>query len=149
EVRLIEGTQFELEGIQYDEKSGWSQPPVKTVTAAKAKKRVFYHATSAANINGIAQHGLKPSEKTNWGGMLGDSSLGKTFFAKTPASAMYYAMIIFRDELGDNGQAHVPICLRVTIPEKVQLDTERAQNVQRDVHLPESAASARAEQFAA
>jgi RNA:NAD 2'-phosphotransferase (TPT1/KptA family)/GNAT superfamily N-acetyltransferase/2'-5' RNA ligase/8-oxo-dGTP pyrophosphatase MutT (NUDIX family) len=142
EVRLIEGTQFELEGIQYDEKSGWSQPPVKTVTAAKAKKRVFYHATSAANINGIAQHGLKPSEKTNWGGMLGDSSLGKTFFAKTPASAMYYAMIIFRDKLEDNGQAHVPICLRVTIPEKVQLDTERAQNVQRGVHLPESEAYA-------
>jgi len=142
EVRLIEGTQFELEGIQYDEKSGWSQPPVKTVTAAKAKKRVFYHATSAANINGIAQHGLKPSEKTNWGGMLGDSSLGKTFFANTPASAMYYAMIIFRDKLEDNGQAHVPICLRVTIPEKIQLDTERAQNVQRGVHLPESEAYA-------
>ncbi len=34
EVRLLEGTQFELEEIQYDEKSGWSQPPVQTVTAS-------------------------------------------------------------------------------------------------------------------
>ena len=34
EVRLLEGTQFELEGIQYDKKSGWSQPPVRTVTAS-------------------------------------------------------------------------------------------------------------------
>jgi 2'-5' RNA ligase/GNAT superfamily N-acetyltransferase len=34
EIRLKEGTQFELVGIQYEDRGAWQQPPVKTVTAS-------------------------------------------------------------------------------------------------------------------
>lgn len=122
EVRLIEGTQFELEGIQYDEKT-WSQPPVRTVTAAGRKRQFYYHATKAENLDSIAKRGLKPSEDPQWGGQLGDQSLGKVFFAANPRAAMYYAMIVFHDTLESSGGASIPVCLRVRVPENIPVVT--------------------------
>jgi len=123
EVRLKEGTQFELEGIQY-EGDNWIEPPVKMVTAKVANEpRVFYHATAAKNINSIAKNGLKPSQNPQWGGSLGQFSYDKTFFAPTPGGAMYYAEIVFRDTLEAYGKASIPICLRVTIPPEMAMET--------------------------
>src|SRR5208282_2177754 len=137
EVRLIEGTQFELEEIQYDEKSGWSEPPVRTVTAAAEKKpRYYYHATKAENLNSIAKHGLKPSENPQWGGDLGATSYGKVFFASNPRTAMYYAMIVFRDTLEAYQHASVPICLRVRVPENVPVVTGTPTDKTYDKSVP-------------
>lgn len=139
EVRLIEGTQFELVGIQYEDNGKWQQPPVNMVTASSAPKRkILYHATSADNINSIAKFGLKPSEKPNWGGSLGDQSRGRVFFAKTPASAMYYASIVFRDRLEDYGEAYIPLCLRVRIPDTVQVEVGEASNVSKGVYMTDT-----------
>jgi len=70
----------------------------------EGKKRFYYHATLARNMENIANRmTLEPSEETNWGGELGASSTNKVYFGKDGATAEYYGDILARN-IGDKGE---------------------------------------------
>lgn len=73
----------------------------------------LYHCTSTDRVVSIQNKGLQPSVDPHWGGELGDTSLGKVFFADSPEHAYYYGEIVFRDTLQLEGLAGAPILLRV------------------------------------
>ncbi len=73
----------------------------------------LYHATSADRMSSIRSKGLLPSEETHWGGDLGVASEGKVFAADTIEKALYYAAIVFRNTLEQDGVAHVPVILKI------------------------------------
>lgn len=87
------------------------------------QENIFYHVTLADNIPKIAKMGLIPSEETNWGGDLGNTSLGKVYLAKSPQHALYYGLILFRQKLEAQEYSHIPILLR-TRQEQVTRDPE-------------------------
>jgi hypothetical protein len=75
--------------------------------------RYLYHGTGADRVPGIREKGLLPSTATHWGGDLGAKSEGKVFAADSMASALYYAGIVFRETLEQDGIAHMPVILRI------------------------------------
>jgi hypothetical protein len=75
--------------------------------------KFLYHASSADRMSNIRSKGLLPSEKTHWGGDLGAKSEGKVFAAETLEKALYYAAIVFRETLEQNGVAYVPVVLKI------------------------------------
>jgi len=89
----------------------------KGIVSASIKKaqsiEYKYHATSVDKLPAIESGGLLPSEKTNWGGTLGDFSLGKVMFTDTPGEAFYYGSILFKKALEDDLHSFVPVVLRV------------------------------------
>lgn len=91
-------------------------------------KRVYwYHCTFSNAIPSIRQQGLLPSEDPNWGGNLGDSSMGKVYLARYPQHAFYYAGIILRKRLENFGRSYEPIMLRT-----------KTQNPETDIEDPRS-----------
>jgi len=57
----------------------------------------FYHATTPNALPNIVKHGLLPSKNPNWGGALGDSSIGKIFVTNKFKRANYYGNVIWRN----------------------------------------------------
>jgi len=54
-----------------------------------------YHSTLKTNFISISNDMiLYPSEKTNWGGSLGDKSIGKIYFSRTKNGAEYYGNML-------------------------------------------------------
>lgn len=87
----------------------------------------FYHATLPDRLPSIAERGLIPSEETNWGGQLGDQSLGKIFASETPAGAAYYGEIITRELRRTNPDVFLPL-LRFKRPDEFKRDSQTEQD---------------------
>jgi len=75
--------------------------------------KYLYHSTFASLIHSIKEKGLIPSINPNWGGSLGNSSLGKIYFTDSVENSLYYSTIIFRNKLEQDQIASHPIILRV------------------------------------
>ena len=73
----------------------------------------LYHITTAERVPSISKVGLIPSMDPRWGGELGRTSLGKTFFGTTPDTAIYYGKLIFKLQLECFDLAHIPVLLRL------------------------------------
>jgi predicted GIY-YIG superfamily endonuclease len=104
---------------------------IETCDPKTAAGKRLYHATAAKNIPSIAKHGLTPSEEPNWGGLLGEESYGRVYFAPTPRAAMYYATIIFREKLGNDDVASAPICLRIRIPKGTSVENSEHEKARK------------------
>lgn len=93
----------------------------------QAGVKILYHATLADNLDSIAEDGLLLSRDPNWGGMLGQESVGKVFLATTPQAALYYGLILFREKLEMVGEAPIPFCLRVHLPTDVEIEAPKPE----------------------
>jgi len=120
---------FELEGVEraggiqdfIDEFRGGKQAgeflpsETKRISIEDAKVRdsnsnqFYYHTTLPDHIVSISEEGLKPSEETNWGGLLGSTSIGKVFAAETPKKSLYYGEILTRPAREHNPNSFVPL----------------------------------------
>jgi GNAT superfamily N-acetyltransferase len=107
------------------------------IVKTAAKKKFYYHSTLARNLNSIAKQGLKPSTDPQWGGMLGDFSMGKLLFTATPKGAMFYAIQLFHSLLENNEVASPPVCLRFYLEnEEVHEDTEAQEDYWTEATIP-------------
>ena len=57
----------------------------------------FYHATTPNALTNIVKHGLLPSKNPNWGGALGNQSIGKIFVTSKFKRANYYGNVVWRN----------------------------------------------------
>jgi len=87
---------------------------IKYSQILKKYPEYLYHGTFAKNIPSIIEKGLLPSEETNWGGKLGEDSIGKVFFTESPEDTLYYTTIVFKEKIDSYEMASYPIVLRIS-----------------------------------
>jgi predicted GNAT family acetyltransferase len=104
----------------YDVKNGKEIPTGGTGEVSPNDQGYVYHSTAANNLPAIAEQGLSPSKDPQWGGELGNNSLGKVFFTHSPKDAHYYGEVNFREKLQNEGFAHAPVTIRTKVPEGIE-----------------------------
>ena len=106
----------------FEEEEGHDPALGYMVRKAAAMTRTYYHATSSKRLNRIATQGLLPSKEPQWGGDLGNTSIGKVFLADTPKDAMFYARILFGERVQNTGRSGIPLCLRIMLPPEIKVE---------------------------